>query len=94
MPFTAIGFASVVSMIPGVYLFRLASGLVQIASDGHPPPDLIGATIADGMTATMIILAMCFGLIVPKLLIDYFSNGSTQAGSLEARERARVRSKS
>jgi uncharacterized membrane protein YjjP (DUF1212 family) len=94
MPFTAIGFASVVSMIPGVYLFRLASGLVQIATDGHQPPELIGATIADGMTATMITLAMCFGLIVPKLLIDYFSDGSTQAESSEAKEHASVRRRS
>jgi hypothetical protein len=28
---------------------------------------LIGATIADGMTAAFIILAMSFGVIVPKL---------------------------
>jgi uncharacterized membrane protein YjjP (DUF1212 family) len=77
MPFTAIGFASVVSIIPGVYLFRLASGLVQITTGGHPPQELIDATIADGTTATMIILAMSFGLIVPKLLIDHISDGST-----------------
>lgn len=86
MPFAAIGFASVVSMIPGVYLFRLASGLVQIASGGHPAPELIGATIADGMTAMMIMLAMCFGLVVPKLLIDYFSDAAAQNRSLEAKE--------
>jgi uncharacterized membrane protein YjjP (DUF1212 family) len=74
MPFAAIGFASVVSLIPGVYLFRMASGLVQIASVAHTPPELLGATVADGMTATMIILAMSFGLIVPKLLIDHFGD--------------------
>jgi len=32
--------------------------------------DLLSATIADGMTATIIVLAMSFGLIVPKLAID------------------------
>jgi uncharacterized membrane protein YjjP (DUF1212 family) len=78
MPFAAIGFASVVSMLPGVYLFRMASGLVQIASGGATSPELIGATLADGMTATMIILAMSFGLIVPKLVIDHFGDRSTE----------------
>jgi uncharacterized membrane protein YjjP (DUF1212 family) len=87
MPFTAIGFASVVSIIPGVYLFRLASGLVQIATGGQPPPELIAATIADGMTATMIILAMSFGLIVPKLLIDRFSDGSMRGAGSKWRAR-------
>jgi hypothetical protein len=28
---------------------------------------------------TMIILAMSFGLIIPKLIIDYFSDRSTRA---------------
>jgi uncharacterized membrane protein YjjP (DUF1212 family) len=78
MPFAAIGFASVVSMIPGVFLFRMASGLVQLADGSHTTLDLISATTADGMIAVAIILAMSFGLIVPKLAIDHFSERETQ----------------
>jgi uncharacterized membrane protein YjjB (DUF3815 family) len=78
MPFAAIGFASVVSMMPGVYLFRMGSGLVQIAEGTQTMADLLN-TVASGATATMIILAMSFGLIIPKLSIDYFSDRSTQA---------------
>jgi uncharacterized membrane protein YjjP (DUF1212 family) len=79
MPFAAIGFASVVSMIPGVFLFRMASGLVQLAGGSHTTLELISATTADGMIAITIILAMSFGLIVPKLAIDHFSERATQA---------------
>jgi uncharacterized membrane protein YjjB (DUF3815 family) len=78
MPFAAIGFASVVSMMPGVYLFRMGSGLVQIAEGKQTMPDLLN-TVASGTTATMIILAMSFGLIVPKLIIDYCSDRSSDA---------------
>ena len=73
MPFAAIGFASVVSMIPGVYLFRMGSGLVQIAEGTQNPTDLMD-TAASGGAAAMIIFAMSFGLIIPKLIIDYFGD--------------------
>jgi uncharacterized membrane protein YjjP (DUF1212 family) len=81
MPFAAIGFASVVSMIPGVFLFRMASGLVQLAAGSPTTLELLNATTADGMIAVTIILAMSFGLMIPKLAIDHFSERAKQARS-------------
>lgn len=73
MPFAAIGFASVVSMMPGVFMFRMASGLVQLTSTSERTWDLMGATLADGSSAVLITFAMSFGLIVPKLLMDFMT---------------------
>jgi uncharacterized membrane protein YjjP (DUF1212 family) len=81
LPFAAIGFAAVVSMIPGVFLFRMASGFLQLADGPHMTFELLSATIADGLTAGTIIIAMSFGLIVPKLVIDRLCERSAQANS-------------
>jgi uncharacterized membrane protein YjjP (DUF1212 family) len=81
MPFAAIGFASVVSIMPGAFLFRMASGLVQIADGQQPTPELISSTISNGMNASIIILAMSFGLIIPKMMIDRLSDRSARAKS-------------
>jgi len=81
MPFAAIGFAAVVSMIPGVFLFRMTSGLVLLTSGSNTTLELLAATISDGMTAVTIILAMSFGLIVPKVVIDSLGDGAARPTS-------------
>jgi uncharacterized membrane protein YjjP (DUF1212 family) len=80
MPFAAFAFASVVSLIPGVYLFRMAGGLLSLIMRGTTAPsNLLLGTIVDGATALLIILAMAFGLIVPKMCIEYLFPGLTDS---------------
>jgi uncharacterized membrane protein YjjP (DUF1212 family) len=81
MPFAAIGFASVVSMMPGVFLFRMASGLLQLATNSNTTLELLSATIADGMTAVTVILAMSFGVIIPKIVIDSLGDKAMRSKS-------------
>src|SRR6266404_7603547 len=81
MPFAAIGFASVVSMIPGIFLFRMVSGLLQLATSSNTTLQLLEGTIADGLIAITIIFAMSFGLIVPKIVIDRLFDGAVWSKS-------------
>jgi uncharacterized membrane protein YjjP (DUF1212 family) len=70
IPFAPIGFACVVSMLPGVYLFRMASGLIALSDGSLMAPNLLAATFADGLTALNILIALSIGVIVPNLIID------------------------
>jgi uncharacterized membrane protein YjjB (DUF3815 family) len=69
LPFAAIGYASVVSMMPGVYLFRAASGAAQMTTDGGASAGLVSGTLSDGVLAAAIVLAMCVGLLLPNLVL-------------------------
>jgi uncharacterized membrane protein YjjB (DUF3815 family) len=73
LPFAGFAFASVVSLIPGVFLFRMAGGMVELLTLGtKTSPDLFVQVLTDGTTALLTILAMTVGLIVPKLCIEHF----------------------
>jgi uncharacterized membrane protein YjjP (DUF1212 family) len=72
LPFAGLAFASVVSLIPGVFLFRMAGGMVALVTLGPQAPQELVQVVADGTTAILIILAMTFGLIVPKMCIEHF----------------------
>lgn len=72
LPFAGLAFASVVSMIPGVFLFRLAGGLAALVESGaHVPADTVLEVSSDGATAVAIIVAMAFGLFIPKFGIEH-----------------------
>jgi len=74
LPFAAVAFASVVALIPGVYVFRMAEGFLRLAVSGAAtPPEVISGTLADGVSAFLITLAMAFGLILPKVCIERFT---------------------
>jgi uncharacterized membrane protein YjjB (DUF3815 family) len=64
LPFAAVGFASVVSLIPGVYVFRMLDALATLPSGGTA--DSLVAALSDGITAALIVLGMGVGLAVPR----------------------------
>jgi uncharacterized membrane protein YjjP (DUF1212 family) len=63
MPFAAIGFAAVVSLVPGIYMFRSLAGLVQLANSASPA--VLAAAASDAAVASLVVAAMASGLIVP-----------------------------
>jgi uncharacterized membrane protein YjjP (DUF1212 family) len=71
LPFAAVAFSAVVSLMPGFFLFNTAIGLVELVSIGpSAPPALLTGIAASGVTAFLIIMAMAFGLILPRMLFE------------------------
>jgi uncharacterized membrane protein YjjB (DUF3815 family) len=74
IPFAGIGFAAVVSLVPGVFVFRAIDALDSLPFGGADP-QLLGG-ISDGTTAALIIIAMAVGLAVPMHLYGQFRRGA------------------
>jgi uncharacterized membrane protein YjjP (DUF1212 family) len=63
IPFAGIGFAAVVALVPGVFVFRTLAGFVEFAS--HPTAQLLSSSAADLIGATIIVAGMALGLALP-----------------------------
>ncbi len=82
LPFAAVGFAAVVSLIPGIFIFRASSGLVTLYQHmASVTPDMLARTLADATTATAIVLCMGLGLVVPKRLYGVLASAFFQKES-------------
>jgi hypothetical protein len=80
LPFAALAFSAVVSLMPGFFLFNAATGLVELVSIGPSAPATLPTSIAtNGVTAFLIIMAMTFGLILPRMLFERVLSASASA---------------
>jgi uncharacterized membrane protein YjjB (DUF3815 family) len=71
LPFAAVAFSAVVSLMPGFFLFNAATGFVELVSIGpSAPAALLTSIAANGAMAVLIIMAMAFGLILPRMLFE------------------------
>jgi uncharacterized membrane protein YjjP (DUF1212 family) len=71
LPFAAVAFSAVVSLMPGFFLFNAVTGFVELVSIGPSTPAALVTSIAtNGATAFLIIMAMTFGLILPRMLFE------------------------
>jgi uncharacterized membrane protein YjjP (DUF1212 family) len=71
LPFAAVAFSAVVSLMPGFFLFNAATGVVELVSTGPTAPAALLTSIAtNSITAFLIIMAMTFGLILPRMLFE------------------------
>lgn len=80
LPFAALGFASVVSLIPGVFMFQMAGDLTEAVGLGERASAGLWSRIAaNGASAFMITLAIAMGLLLPRILLDRPVQAATRA---------------
>jgi hypothetical protein len=66
-----VAYCAVVSMMPGIFLFLAARVVIELRSIRPSAPAILLTNIAaNGATAFLIIMAMTFGLILPRMLFE------------------------
>lgn len=87
MPFGALAFASVVSLIPGVYMFQTASEALDVVNLGaNLSVDTLTGLMRDGATATLVLLAMASGLIIPRMCFNARMRAAAASGNTQDRD--------
>lgn len=83
LSFAAVGFAAVVAMVPGLYVFRWASALVELVTATSPEHAVQLQAIAaqDIATALLITVAMVAGLVLPIIVWETWSNRAEKPAS-------------
>ncbi|MGY4311962.1 hypothetical protein ACVWW1_001265 [Bradyrhizobium sp. JR3.5] len=77
--------------MPGFLLFEAASAVVELVSLGpHAPVTLLTSIAANGATAFLVILAMTFGLILPRMLLEHFLTPDCLSAAGTSRYRSRM----
>lgn len=63
-------FAPVIPLVPGTYMFRTLSGLLELTASVKPADAsaIVDAAVIDGTMATLTIIALAVGAISPTLL--------------------------
>ncbi|WP_158230662.1 threonine/serine exporter family protein [Mycobacterium sp. shizuoka-1] len=69
IPFAAIGFAAVVALVPGMFVFRVVAGVTELAA--HPSEQVLLDAVSNGAVAGLTVIAMAVGLAVPSRLRDW-----------------------
>ncbi|MGY4711586.1 threonine/serine exporter family protein [Mycolicibacterium sp. CBM1] len=70
IPFAAVGFAAVVALVPGMFVFRAVAGFMELATGATASPQLLGEIAVNGATATLTVVCMAIGLALPTRVRD------------------------
>jgi hypothetical protein len=70
LPFAAVAFSAVVSLMPGSFSCSTPRRASSNWSRSSSAPALLTSIVTSGGTAFLIIIAMTFGLILPRLLFE------------------------